>query len=572
MNFIKKISPVDILSLLIFAAIAAFIILISSYKISNDDDFFWHLATGRYIVNTMSVPSQDVFSISSGSAKWVPFEWGWDVTTYAIYNAGGFVLLSIFRTLLILGIFYFLFLSVRTMKVKLAPFCLFTVLFIFGIFVRFSIRPHLISYLFISILIYTLIRYKDDNKSGKMFFFLPLMFLIWCNMHMGVILGISYFSLFVLYEFYDYKKQKKSDIRRIKTLVLVFLGSLAAMLINPGFIDTYIYALNHSNMAMLEMINEWKSPFAVQTTINIKIYFVILFSGILIFYYSYSVKDYFPSLIFAVFAVYSTRSVRFITDFLIIVFPFYTAAIVYLFSKFVKPERFQKNSVFTKLIVILLLIYLDYSILNNNIYSNFLDTSFRETGFGINEKNYPSGAMDFLRKENIPNMSGKVFNNLSTGGYFIWSFPGKMNYIDSRNLSDSIYFNYKSIDEKQPGFENKLSSEGIEYVIYSNPYLSKNAAVIKKNLISYLCTNPDKWKLVYWDDKSFVFVKNTDKFHDIIKANEYKYISSYNLIFNADIIKSGMTSDKETLYNEYKRKLSEEPEGKFTNELKRMLK
>jgi hypothetical protein len=572
MNFTKKLSAADLFSFLIFAAFTAFIILISSYKISNDDDFFWHLATGRYIANTMSVPSQDIFSISSGSAKWIPFEWGWDVSTYGIYSAGGFVLLSVFRTLLILGIFYFLFLSVRTMKVRMTPFCLLAVIFTFGIFVRFSVRPHLISYLFISILTYSLIRYRSDIKPEKIFFFLPFMFLIWCNMHMGVVLGISYFSLFVLNEFYGYKKQKTSDSRKIKTLIFVFLGSLAAMLINPGFIGTYIYALNHSNMAMLEMINEWKSPFAVPSTINIKIYFLFLFSGVLIFYYSYSKRDYFPSLIFAVFAVDSTRGVRFVTDFLIIIFPYYTAAIVYLFSKYVKLESTKKNSVFAKLITVLLLFYLDYSILNNSIYSNFLDTSFRETGFGINEKNYPSGAMNFLRKENIPNMSGKVFNNLSTGGYFIWSFPGKMNYIDSRNLSDSIYFNYKSIDEKQPGFENELSSEGIEYVIYGNPYLNKNAAVLKKNVISYFSTNPDKWKLVYWDDKSFVFVKNIDKFRELIKSNEYKYISSYNLIFNPDVIKKGMNSDKETLYNEYKRKLTEEPEGKFTNELKRLLK
>src|ERR1700674_5875959 len=59
-------------------------------KISGEDDFYWHLASGRYIVENKTVPSMDVFSYVTYGQQWIPFEWAWDVTTYLIYSLTGF--------------------------------------------------------------------------------------------------------------------------------------------------------------------------------------------------------------------------------------------------------------------------------------------------------------------------------------------------------------------------------------------------------------------------------------------------------------------------------------------------
>ena len=47
-----KTNPVFDYALL--AAFAVFIVFFTTFKISGDDDVFWHLATGRYIVAKVS--------------------------------------------------------------------------------------------------------------------------------------------------------------------------------------------------------------------------------------------------------------------------------------------------------------------------------------------------------------------------------------------------------------------------------------------------------------------------------------------------------------------------------------
>src|SRR5258706_13949740 len=67
-----------------------FLIFLTITKISGEDDFFWHLETGKYIIETKTIPSADVFGYISEGQKWFPFEWGWDVVTYIIFSASGY--------------------------------------------------------------------------------------------------------------------------------------------------------------------------------------------------------------------------------------------------------------------------------------------------------------------------------------------------------------------------------------------------------------------------------------------------------------------------------------------------
>ena len=94
------------ITVLLFFAI--FIAFFTTFKITGDDDVFWHLATGRYILEHHYVPSTDVFGYMTEGQPWMPFEWGWDVISYLIYQLGGFTALSIFRTLIFIIIFCFL--------------------------------------------------------------------------------------------------------------------------------------------------------------------------------------------------------------------------------------------------------------------------------------------------------------------------------------------------------------------------------------------------------------------------------------------------------------------------------
>ena len=518
------------------------------------------------------MPSQDIFSYPSIGAKWIPFEWGWDVLTYSIFSTGGFIAISIFRTILICGIFFILFLAVKKFKIPENIFLIFAVILSLGILTRFSIRPHLISYLFFALIVLIFIEHRYFHSGKKTYYYLlPIIFLLWANMHMGVITGIGLFTLFVLIDGYDLiKKKDEGKKSKFKLLSIVYIISIWAMLINPHFIETYTYVLSHSQMNMLEQINEWKSPFSSASVpasaYNLKIYFFFLFSGLVIVYYSIKRKDYFPSIIYLLLAIYSAQGNRFITDFLILSFPFYLLGVNELLISFKKVKLYTENIIFTSVTGLIILFFI-FSIINGKLYKDYLGTTFRETGFGESEKFFPAQAVDFIKREGIDKTGEKIFNNLRCGGYFIWNLPGKQNFIDSRNLSDSIYTWYKWIDLKRRGFEDKLDYYGIDYILYSTPYLTINVSEIERNIVSYLCANSDKWKLVFWDDKSFLFVKNVSKFKDVIDKFDFKYISPYSFLYNFNKLKESYKNNKTEVDKEIIRKLEEEPNGIFINDI-----
>jgi len=556
---------------ILIAAFSLLVCVFTTYKLSNDDDVFWHLATGKYIIQNFSIPSADVFGFATQGQKWIPFEWGWDLITYLIFNIGGFVSLSILRTALVLSIFLLIYLYLKKNNVNITVSALFSFLLLLGILVRLSVRPQLVSYLFLVLVISFLLNYKFFDKYRKsLIYILPVIFLLWANMHMGVNLGLAVFGLFILSESYNYLKTDKRNIKdedksKLKILLLAFGFSAFAMLINPNTYSTFIYTFRHTQMDMLEQINEWKSPFRSDTAsnYNVKIYLFFLTTGILILFYSIRNKNYFPVLVYVFLGVYSAQAIRFITDFMIGIFIFWVLALSLLVDK-IKFDKYLKNPA-AKLIVSAGLLFIVFTAYDGTFYKKYLGNYFRDTGFGVNERFFPKSMFDFISGEGIDKIGKRPFNNLKIGGYFIWNFPESKNFIDSRNLNDSIYMLYKNIDLKRPGFENMIDNIGFDYFIYSTPYLTVNAGEIEKNIISYLSVNRDKWKLVYWDDRSFLFVKNIPQFSSVISKYEYKYISPYNFLYAKDYFNEKLISDYDGIAAEINRKLEQEPGGVFIN-------
>ena len=168
-----------------FGLLGIFLVLVfmaASYKISGDDDIFWHLATGRYIVEHKVVPDKDVFGHITSGNEWIPFEWGWDVMTYGLYNIGGLNAILLFRSLAFCFIFFVLYMLLR--KFKINSFLSIAVLFVLlvSIMDRFSARPHILTYIFFVLLLYILLSYKYIAREGyaKKLYFIPVIFIaIW---------------------------------------------------------------------------------------------------------------------------------------------------------------------------------------------------------------------------------------------------------------------------------------------------------------------------------------------------------------------------------------------------------
>ena len=262
-------------------------------------------------------------------------------------------------------------------------------------------------------------------------------------------------------------------------------------------------------MKMLETVNEWMSPFSPRyhDSFVSYIYKTLLFVGVLNLFYALKKKDWFPALLYIGFAVYSVRAMRFTVDFVLITFIFTVISVYYcinlLKNNSFKEFLFRKSPL--KAAIGLFLLFLIFNIPNNKLYLQYL-TYYRVAGFGINSDFIPTALFDFMKTNDIPNKGDKIFNHFGTGGFFVWNFEGKQNFIDSRNLNDDIFNKYQQILGKRPGFEQKLEEYGIDYVLYLAPDLVRDPKEMENTCISYFSKSPN-WKLVFWDDKSFLWIK-----------------------------------------------------------------
>src|ERR1043166_3191736 len=52
----------------------------------KDPDFYWHLKTGQYLIDTKSIPAVDMFSWTRFGSEWVTHEWLSEVIMYAVFT------------------------------------------------------------------------------------------------------------------------------------------------------------------------------------------------------------------------------------------------------------------------------------------------------------------------------------------------------------------------------------------------------------------------------------------------------------------------------------------------------
>jgi len=539
-----------------------------SYQISGDDDLFWHLATGRYIVENKVVPDKDVFGHITSGTEWIPFEWGWDLLTYGLYNVGGYNAILLFRSLAFCFIFLLLYLLLRKFRVNafLSVFALFVLLV--AIMDRFSPRPHILTYIFFVLLLYILLSYKyiDKQKYGKRLYLIPLIFLLWANSHMGVLAGGLILFVFTVTETIIYLKPSSFTSAELKALSKTELRNLwiisavsaLMLLVNPHGISTYVYAYSHTKMKMLESVNEWQSPFSSKLDFGyiVTLYKIFIFSGILVLYYAVKKRDLLFALMYISFLIYSVRAIRFTIDYEIIMSVFIIISISYILSQ-VRATGFKKiyNGNVLKGALGIFFIYIIALIPNNEIYQKI--QYYRVSGWGINTDFIPVQLFDFMKENNI---TGTPYNHFGTGGYLVWNFPGEKNFIDSRNLNDEIHNEYSYIMAMQPGFEKKLEDRGVDYVIYLDPDLIRRPTELKGLVTNYF-SNSKKWKLLFWDDKSMLFVKDIPKFSEVINKYEYKTVDPYDFIFNKPEFENRIRLNPDGARSELKRKMDSEPNG-----------
>lgn len=515
----KFLNRLPILSVLTLTWFYAF------HRIASSDTF-WHLATGYRIIENRFIPHYDIYSYTCEGCKWIDLHWLFQVIIALVHIADDIRGLVLFKSLMAVLIVALLI----ACATKEAPGWLTALMVLAGLRVSwdaFGLRPTILSYAFL--VFELLILEKHRSGSKKILWILPIVQMLWVNIHglfvLGILLQLSYFVPSLTGILLRRIKNKSGKANKRDTIYqgLILTASILFSLCNPYFTDGALFPLTLFSRISGEIpifkntIGEFISPFWGDIGKYFKPvnYYFLVGLGIVSFIANF--KNFVPALFFVwvIFFSLSAMAYRNVALFSFVSIPILVLNFQNAFSSIEsKYDGFKK---ITKALeasitaaICLFCIFRTVDIVTNNFYRRAF--SIYHFGVGIEERIHPVKAMNFLGKWKI---RGRIYNSLNFGDYFIWrASTGEKVFIDGRlEVYNSALYEESTLPLAMPHLWDDFSAKwNISYVLlmHMNP--------AESHLVSYLLKH-DNWKLVYYDELACIFLKDIPQYQEIITKN-----------------------------------------------------
>jgi hypothetical protein len=231
----------------------------------QDGDTGWHLRTGEWILANGRVPQQDMFSYTHAGQPWYAWEWLWDVSFGFVnqhFGLAAVVALSMLLVCMTSAMLYRLVL--RKCPNPLIAIVI-TVLAAAGASIHWLARPHLFTLFFVVVFLrilddaYVAATVQPDAGSNvpaqavwskKLLVWLPLLMVLWTNLHGGFVAGLILIGGYVgggliaaLLE--PDATAKQAILARVKPFFLSGVLCALATLVNPYFVGLHIHIFNY---------------------------------------------------------------------------------------------------------------------------------------------------------------------------------------------------------------------------------------------------------------------------------------------------------------------------------------
>ncbi len=458
----------------------------------DDSDFWWHLKTGQYVLEHRTLPSPDPFSYTTyaGAPAYpgeditrqfnLTHEWLAQVLWYAVYAAGGFPGVVLFRALLLAalcgitgllaarrsGSFYGGLVAALATASVAAWFA--------------ADRPALLTFLLTGVFLLVL-----ELRRGV--WFLPLLSLVWANLHGGFFLGWIVLGAYVAESLYRrLRGQPEPGERRLWAVALL---SVAASFFNPNHWRIFEVLLLYRRSFLTSALVEWKPPGLWRSPYMFDILLYVCAAVLILSWRKVRVSDWLVFAVFLTAALLAFRNVMF----------FVLLAPVLIVAYFPRKRNWPRFTGFVALA--LLVVGLCLGIAQGRFFQ-----------LRAAEWQYPAGAAQFLKDHRI---TAPLFNVYEHGGYLIWRlWPRERVFIDGRALNESVYQDYRRIlynigsDSSVmtgPRME-ALARYGIGAIVMDG--FSYESGRLYPLAVALMNSTDGEWKLVYEDPQSMVFLRH----------------------------------------------------------------
>ncbi len=412
---------------------------------TTDPDLGWQIRCGEEIWQRHSLCSVNRFTVLLKDYSWPNHYWLYQAMVFPLYKLGGFGGLTIFNALLMSLAFLFFYLAIKNYlweKILAAGLIIF---WGWGVFSS-GLRSQLFSFFFSCLILFLSTKLRQKTFWAAI---LPLIILVWANVHGGsVILGL-------ILLFFLLTHQAVYQPKKIPLFIFVYLMSLSFTLFNPFGVAIYQDAWRHfAGVNLAGLIAEWVPPSPLA-------WWSILLSALglslLVLLRPQKRENLFWLLLLFPFVILALKARRNV--------PFYWLIWFYILFKqsLIKDIWLKKEVIFLMFFVFFffgLFLRLPLTIHTNLSLTNYCQDS---------NLSYPCGAVNFLRQQAPAN----VFNRYEWGGFLLWQLPEFNFFVDGRMPAwetpshKSPYTIYLEILQTQPGWENTLKEYNISWILIS---------------------------------------------------------------------------------------------------------
>jgi hypothetical protein len=479
----------------IFLSIFFVLILQSGHNLLNDGDTGYHVRAGELILEQRIIPKKDIFSFWRPPLSWTAHEWLSEVIMALIHKVSGLTGIVVFFSFMIASTHLLLFkiLSLRSSAIVLP--LLISLLVAVCSTAHWLARPHIFSLTLTLIWCQVLDTFQYRGKNRLVL--LPLLMLLWVNLHAGFILGIVIIAIYLAGNVGHALSKNAIDAavhwRMAKQLALCTIVCLGASMLNPGGLSILFFPFQlTSDVFLMDHVQEFLSP-NFHDPLPFKYLLLLLIGVLALSRTSVNFIELGLILLFTYMALYSARH---ITLFTVTIAPILQRLLYKLSEEF--PARFQAfvEARFQNII------RLEngskpyvWSALGVVAAAVLGMTGFLQ--FSFNEKSFPISAVEFLKREQI---RGNMFNSDAFGDYIIYAaWPQYKVFIDGRSdmYGTSILKEYLTVVNVQPGWEKVLEKYDIGWIIFD-----------AESALSAILRQRRDWQLLYGDKVANIFVKS----------------------------------------------------------------
>jgi hypothetical protein len=457
-----------------------------------DSDLWWHLRAGQDSLRSGTPVLTDTYSLTRTGITWINHSWLSQVIFYMVYFYSGYWGLSALVTLLAaagMGLVYYQMDGIPLIR---------SFLLVLGSLVAAVVwvpRPQMFSFFFIALIGWIVFHYRYHQRSWL--WSLPIVFILWSNLHGGYPLGLGFLLLVLLGDVFNHLRCFRVEpllpwkkIRRYGGIILV---SSLVVILNPNGFKMWLVPFQTLDVGILrDFISEWASPDFHELFQQPFLWLLFLFIALaslggkkihladLFLVIGFAYMGFLARRNFGPFALVSLPVISRLTpDFLRVISG---EKEIHRNSDSKDVSLKGKSAVNLAIIALLAIIV----IVKGYVTSHPVLVSFYE------KQAYPVETVAWI-SINYP--ESKILNSYNWGGYLVWKLQTSRVFVDGRTdlYGDEILGEWSRIVNAESGWQNDLDRWAIDLVLIEPD----------RPLANYL--QAAGWHLLYQDPVSVLY-------------------------------------------------------------------